>query len=157
MTVQPDVAVRHTVTVDVAQAIAFAVFTEGHNRWWPRTHKLGAAELEETVMEGRVGGRWYERDVDGTECEWGEVLVWEPPARVVLAWRITGEWAYDADFFTELEVLFVPESPTRTRVELEHRGLAAFGEQLDDIRASFDSPSGWPGMLRAFAAAALEE
>jgi len=146
-------AVRHAVTVSAPQERAFEVFTRDFNRWWPRTHKIGSAELAEAVLEGRAGGRWYERDVDGSECDWGKVLVWEPPSRVVLAWQLSGEWAFDADLLTEVEVSFVSEGPDRTRVELEHRGLDAYGDQMDEVRRSLDSPGGWPGILELFAKA----
>jgi hypothetical protein len=45
------------------------------------------------------------------------------------------------------------EGPTRTRVELEHRGLerSAFAEEL---RSGIDSPQGWDGLLAMFAEAA---
>jgi uncharacterized protein YndB with AHSA1/START domain len=154
MTAGQDTAVRHTIAVDVPQEQAFAAFTDGLDRWWPRTHKIGAEALEEAVLEGRQGGRWYERDTDGSECNWGKVLVWEPPSRLVLAWQITAEWAYDADLVTEVEVTFTPEGPGRTRVDVEHRGLDAFGDQAAAMRDQFGSPGGWPGLLEAFATAA---
>jgi uncharacterized protein YndB with AHSA1/START domain len=154
MTATEDTAVRHTIAVEASQEKAFAVFTDGFDKWWPRSHKIGPEALERAVLEGRVGGRWYERDTDGTECDWGKVLVWEPPSRLVLAWQITGEWAYDADFLTEVEVTFVADGPNRTRVEVEHRGLGAYGDQASDMRDQFDSPGGWPGLLAAFAEAA---
>jgi uncharacterized protein YndB with AHSA1/START domain len=154
MTATEDTAVRHSIIVEASQEQAFAVFTDGLDRWWPRSHKIGAEALDEAVLEGREGGRWYERDTDGSECDWGKVLVWEPPARLVLAWQITGEWAYDEDFLTEVEVNFVPDGPNRTRVDVEHRGLDAFGDQASDMRDQFDSPGGWSGLLAAFAAAA---
>jgi hypothetical protein len=105
------------------------------------------------VLEGRQGGRWYERDVDGTECDWGSVLVWEPPSRVVLAWRLSADWTYDPDVDTELELRFVSEGPDRTRVELEHRGLDVYGARTDGMRSSFDSPGGRPGILADYAQA----
>jgi uncharacterized protein YndB with AHSA1/START domain len=145
-------AVRHSITVAAPQEQAFAMFTEGFDRWWPRTHKIGEAELAEAVLEGREGGRWYERDVDGSECDWGTVLVWDPPARVVLDWQLSGEFAYDADLHTEVEVSFVAEDPDSTRVTLEHRGLDAYGDQLEKVRRSIDSPGGWRGILELFAA-----
>jgi uncharacterized protein YndB with AHSA1/START domain len=144
-------AVRHSITVAAPQERAFAMFTEGFDRWWPRTHKIGQAELAEAVLEGREGGRWYERDVDGSECDWGTVLVWDPPARVVLDWQLSGEFAYDADLHTEVEVSFVSEGPGSTRVTLEHRGLDAYGDQIDEVRRSIDSPGGWRGILELFA------
>jgi uncharacterized protein YndB with AHSA1/START domain len=156
MTATEDTAVRHSITVEAPQEKAFAVFTDGFDRWWPRSHKIGREALEQAVLEGREGGRWYERDTDGSECDWGKVLVWEPPSRLVLAWQITGEWAYDADFLTELEVTFVPDGPNRTRVEVHHRGLEAYGDQEDEMRRQFNSPGGWSSLLEAFAAAASE-
>jgi Activator of Hsp90 ATPase homolog 1-like protein len=151
MSMSTQTAVRHSITVAAPQARAFTMFTEGFDRWWPRTHKIGAAELAEAVLEGREGGRWYERGVDGSECEWGTVLVWDPPARVVLDWQLSGEWAYDADIHTEVEVTFESEAPDRTKVTLEHRGLDAYGDQMDEVRGSVDSPGGWPGILELFA------
>jgi len=154
MIAQEDNAVRRTITVEAPQEKAFAVFTDGFDTWWPRSHKIGPEALERAVLEGREGGRWYERDTDGSECDWGKGLVWEPPSRLVLAWQITGEWAYDADFVTELEVTFIPEGPNRTRVEVEHRGLEAYGDQASDMRDQFESPGGWSSLLEAFAATA---
>jgi uncharacterized protein YndB with AHSA1/START domain len=154
MTTTEETVVRHQIAVEASQEKAFAVFTDGLDKWWPRTHKIGPEALDRAVLEGREGGRWYECDTDGSECDWGKVLVWEPPSRLVLAWQITGEWAYDADFLTEVEVIFVPEGPDRTRVEVQHRGLGAYGDQAADIRDQFNSPGGWPGLLEAFAATA---
>jgi hypothetical protein len=76
-----DVVVRKTVTVNSSADHAFKVFTEGFDAWWPRGHKIGEADLKQVVMEGKEGGRGYEIDVDGNECDWGIVLVWEPPGR----------------------------------------------------------------------------
>ncbi len=89
--------VRHAVTVPLSPERAFALFTEGYNSWWPG-HHIGKADLAEAVLEPRTGGRYYERDVDGSECEWGKVLVCEPPHRIVVAWQIneqSGAWVYD--------------------------------------------------------------
>lgn len=144
-------AVRHSITVAAPQERAFTTFTQGMSSWWPRSHKIGPAELAEAVIEEREGGRWYERDVDGSECEWGKVLVWEPPTRVVLAWQLSGEWAYDADLITELEVSFVRIGPDETRVDLEHRGLDAYGERAAEMRDTFDGPNAWRGILEEFA------
>ncbi len=152
-----DTAIRKSITVAVPQDKAFSVFTAGFNRWWPRSHHIGDAELAEAIIEGHEGGRWYERDVDGTECEWGKVVVWEPPSRVVLTWQLTDEWAYDADLWTEIEVTFAAEGEGRTRVELEHRGLDAYGDQTEAMRERFDSPGAWQDLLELYAAEAAQE
>jgi uncharacterized protein YndB with AHSA1/START domain len=150
-----DTAVRQAITVDVAQDKAFATFTADMNRWWPREHHIGQAELDEAIIEGNEGGRWYERDVDGSECDWGKVVVWDPPSRLVLAWQISGEWAYDADLWTEVEVTFVAEADDRTRVTLEHRGLDAYGDDAEKMREMFDGPGAWRATLERFAEAAV--
>jgi uncharacterized protein YndB with AHSA1/START domain len=148
--------VRKAVQVRAAPARAFEVFTTGIARWWPATHKIGQAPLREAVLEPRAGGRWFERGEDGSECDWGRVLVWEPPAHLVLAWQIDAQWRFDPDLVTEVEVRFLPDGPGATRVELEHRHLERLGAGADAARAALDSPGGWGGLLEGFAAAAAE-
>jgi uncharacterized protein YndB with AHSA1/START domain len=148
-----NVSVRKQIVVEVPQERAFHVFTARFDTWWPRAHHIGKAELKEARIEPRVGGRWYEVGTEGSECDWGKVLAWEPPSRILLAWQINGEWKYDASFMTELEVKFVPLGPQRTRVELEHRNLERFGDKMEAVRASFESKQGWEGGLTLYAAA----
>ncbi|WP_293385938.1 hypothetical protein [Phenylobacterium sp.] len=77
-------AIRKSLTVRATPEKAFEVFTKGLDRWWPRSHVLGDSPLKEAVLEPRVGGRWFGRHEAGDQL-WGDVLVWEPPARLVLA------------------------------------------------------------------------
>ena len=146
--------VRRSVRVAAPQERAFKVFTAGVGRWWPRSHHIGASDLDTVVIEPKAGGRWYERGVDGAECEHGKVLVWEPPARLVLAWQISTDWKYDPDLITEVEVRFIPDGADATRVELEHRNLERFGARAETMRQSIDSPDGWTGVLQLFRQAA---
>ena len=88
--------VTYSVTVPISAQRAFTLFTEGFNTWWIG-HHIGEADLAEVVIEPRVDGRWFERGVDGTECDWGKVLVYEPPGRLVLTWQLNSEFQYDPD------------------------------------------------------------
>ena len=146
-----DTVVRTQVSVAVPVATTFRIFTEGIDRWWCREHHIGTAELDEVVLEPRQGGRWFEIGVDGSECQWGRVLHWEPPHRLVLGWQIDAHWTFDPEFLTEVEVRFVADGPDRTRVELEHRNLERFGDARESMRTGFDSEGGWQGLLNAFA------
>jgi len=143
-------SVRKQVVVEAPQERAFRVFTERFDAWWSRSHHIGKAEMKRAVIETRAGGRWYEVGIDGTECEWGKVLVFEPPRRLVLAWQINAKWQYDPDLVTEVEVTFTPEGVKRTRVELEHRDLERFGANAEEMRRSLLSDGGWSGQLVAF-------
>jgi len=145
-------AVRKSITVRAPQATAFRVFTDGMATWWPlETHHIGKAAAQTVLIEPRVGGRCYERGVDGSECVWGHVMVWEPPARYVFSWEISADFQIDPNLVTEVEVRFVAEAPDRTRVELEHRLLDRYGDRRDEMQKTFDSPGGWTGLLGLFA------
>ena len=146
--------VRKQVVVEVSAERAFEVFTAGIDRWWPREHHIGKSPLVREVLEPRLGGRWYGVSEDGAECDVGKVLVWEPPRRLVLAWQITKDWQYHPDFLTEIEVLFTPEGPKRTRVDLEHRNLERYGDAAPEYKKLIDSPGGWGRILESFARAA---
>ncbi|HEX3919074.1 MAG TPA: SRPBCC family protein [Caulobacteraceae bacterium] len=142
--------VRKSVSVAATPDRAFEAFTAGFDRWWPRSHSIGDAPLKTAVIEPRAGGRWYGLLDNGSEAEWGEVLAWEPPRRVLLAWRIGTNWTYDPALHTEVEVTFTREGE-RTRVDLEHRHLENMGEGAEGARAQFDSDGGWGGLLQMFA------
>jgi uncharacterized protein YndB with AHSA1/START domain len=143
--------VRKQIVVAAPQERAFRVFTQNVDAWWPKSHHIGKTPMKAAVIEPKVGGRWYEVGEDGAECDWGKVLVWEAPRRIVLCWQISAEWKYDATLETEVEVTFTAEGSRSTRVNLEHRNLERFGEAADKLRTSFDSPGGWAGILESFA------
>jgi uncharacterized protein YndB with AHSA1/START domain len=153
--VQP-APVRKSIFVNAPQARAFEVFTGGIGRWWPKSHKIGQSDLERPVIEPFAGGRWYELDVDGSECEIGKVAAWEPPSRLLLIWQLTPEFTFDPDLVTEVEVMFAPEGEG-TRVDLEHRHIERMGEKADAMRESVSGPGGWPALLQLYADEANSE
>jgi uncharacterized protein YndB with AHSA1/START domain len=152
-TIQP-APVRRSIEVNASQAKAFDVFARKPSSWWPKTHRIGKTPLVATVIEPEVGGRWYERDEDGSECQWGYVIAWEPPQRLVLAWQLNAKFEFDPNLVTEVDVRFVALTADRTRVELEHRLLERLGETARAASERIGSDGGWPAILRSFAAAA---
>ncbi len=144
-------SVRKSVTVNADRARAFEVFTTRIGAWWPRFNSIGQSALADVVLEPREGGRWYERGEDGVECEWGKVILWDPPGRLVLAWQINGRWAYDEKLVTEVELRFSEVDTARTRVDLEHRNLERYGPARKGMQSAFDSPNGWGGILQRYA------
>ncbi|MDF2697125.1 MAG: hypothetical protein K0S65_5508 [Labilithrix sp.] len=154
---QSDNVVKKSVTVNAPIQHAFDVFTRRIDLWWPRTHRIGKAEMKEAVLEGREGGRWFERGVDGGECEWGRVLSWEPPARVALSWHIDANWAYEPDpaRASRVDVTFTDEGNGRTRVDLTHSGLDRH-LGWEKVREAVASPGGWSGLLELFATKVAE-
>src|SRR6266508_4594505 len=84
--------VRKSISVAAAPDRAFHVFTAGMSRWWIKNHSINKSPIKDIVIEPRAGGRWYERGEDGSTCDWGRVLSWEPPTRLLLSWEITADW-----------------------------------------------------------------
>ena len=151
-------SVRKVVSVKAPPAIAWRVFTEQMGTWWPLAHyKIGKTQAVDAVVEPRVGGRWYERGEDGSTCDWGRVLSWEPHTRLVLSWDITADWQYDPNLGTEIELRFIPEGKDGTRVELEHRRLDRYGARRDEMRRIFDTEGDWGRILEMFARVAAPE
>jgi uncharacterized protein YndB with AHSA1/START domain len=141
--------IRRSVEVKVPPARAFEIFTAGASRWWLRTHSISATKspIKDVVIEPRAGGRWFERGEDGSECDWGKVLAWEPPARLLLAWRINADFKYDPTLLTEVEIRFAPAG-RGTLVELEHRLIERMGERGAGMRDAFTR--GWGLLLDSF-------
>jgi uncharacterized protein YndB with AHSA1/START domain len=149
--------VRRTVFVEAPPERAFAVFTAGFASWWPKSHSVLEVEQEAAIIEPEVGGRWYERGAGGEECDWGRVLAYEPPHRLLLSWLLDGEFEPDPDESKagEVEVTFAPEG-TGTRVELEHRGFERRADGGAQVAESVAGEGGWSGLLVAYAEAAAQ-
>jgi uncharacterized protein YndB with AHSA1/START domain len=154
MTTRADAtSVRTQIVVQAPIDRAFSVFTDDFGSFKPPEHNLLGVELAETVFEPHVGGHLYDRGVDGTECRWARVLVYEPPNRVVISWDISPDWQIEMDpaKTSEVDVRFIAETPERTRVELEHRKLDRHGDGWEQARDAVDSEGGWPLYLQRFA------
>jgi uncharacterized protein YndB with AHSA1/START domain len=145
--------VRTEIVVEAPQDRAFRVFTERFDKVKPREHNMLAVDIEESVFEPRAGGRVYDRGVDGSECQWGRVLAYEPPERIVFTWDISPQWQIESDLdkASEVEIRFIAETPERTRVELEHRHLDRHGEGWTGLREGVANEQGWPLYLGRYA------
>jgi len=146
--------VRRAIEVNAPPAKAFDVFTRKTSAWWPKQHHIGKSPLLEAIIEPKVDGRWYERGEDGTECQWGRVLAWNPPHSLTLAWQLNASFQFDAGLVTEVEVKFLPLADGRTRVELEHRNLERFGDAAEKVRGQIGADTGWGAILASFGATA---
>ena len=145
-------SVRKELTIDADIRRAFEVFTSEFGQWWPLlSHHIGKASPDIAIVEPFVDGRWFERAMDGSECDWGRVLVWDPPRRLVLTWCIDSKWKFDGSLATEVAIDFIAETDRRTRVVLEHRYLDRYGPSTDQMRGIFDSDGGWSGILQRYA------
>jgi uncharacterized protein YndB with AHSA1/START domain len=145
---QPELAIRKSIRVDCPPEDAFRVFTEGIGSWWPLASKsVGLEDAVGLVIEPQAGGRVYERVRSGDEHEWGEVIAWEPPRRLVFSWHP----GRSADMGQEVEVRF-SASGLATRVELEHRGWERLVGETGEIPSHF--VSGWEEALGLYAEAA---
>ena len=125
---------------------AFTMWTTEISTWWPSDHTVsGRADLE-VFLQGRVGGRIFERTSDGIEHEWGEVTRWDPPARLSYRWHLH----HDRAEATDVDIHFLPRGDA-TRIEIEHRGWERLGTVGAERREG--NRKGWDGLLPHFVAA----
>ena len=141
--------IRKQLIVEAPAERAYRVFSENMGLWWPKEHHIGGSPLKDCIVEPKVNGRWYELGEDGSQCDWGKVLTWDPPRRLVLAWQLNAEFKYDPNFITEVEVSFTVLGPKRTRVDFEHRNLERFGPAAE--RLGKEMGEGWGQILESFA------
>jgi uncharacterized protein YndB with AHSA1/START domain len=135
--------VRKTMTVACSPERAFEVFTAEVASWWPKAFSIHEDKVTDIVLEPREGGEMYELAEGGKREHWARVIAFEPPKRLVLAWKVNPK----TDEPTEIEVTFTPEAEG-TRVELEHRKWEQAGEGAAEMRDNYES--GWDAVLAPF-------
>jgi len=143
----PGAVVRKTLVVNCPRDHAFRVFTANMGRWWPATHHVGALPFRDVIIEPRPGGRWYEIDTQDNEGQWGTVLAWEPPGRVVLSWHLDTKFTFQEELAraSELDIRFHEMGAQQTRIEFEHRHIERHGEGHEKLRDALDG--GWVSIL----------
>ena len=137
-----------SVDVKVSRSRAFELFAQNMGEWWPRGRTPSGKPHAELIIEPRTNGRWFERDEDGEETQWGKVLAWEPPGRLLLGWQLDHKLRFDAALLMEVEIRFEELTAGATRVSLEHRGLEQLGVEARMFAEKVRS--GWPERLKDF-------
>jgi uncharacterized protein YndB with AHSA1/START domain len=135
---------------------AFAVFTDELADWWVTEYTWSGPEaLAELGMEPRAGGMLYEIGPYGFRADWGRVLTWDPPRRLVFAWQLGPDRVPvpDPARASEVEVLFLPDESEWTRVELAHRHFDRHGEAAEGYREALTA--GWHELLTRYLATVL--
>lgn len=129
---------------------AFEAFFDNMHAWSPKSHTLSGGERRALFVEPRAGGRWYELDKDGVECDWGRVIEWNPPHHALLLWQIGSSFQYDPEVKTEIEVTFTEAAMGKTRIVFEHRKLELLGGDVGNAREILDGDTGWGGALQNY-------
>lgn len=142
--------IRRTVIVKASPERSFATFVDRMHVWWNPAGHLLNLPVTAMVVEPFEGGRWYEKSNDGALADWGKVLVWEPPKKLVLSWGMPAGLSQHEDNFSELEVTFTLVGEA-TRIDLEQRYLERFGAPGQALRAALESPGGWQRALNLIA------
>jgi DNA-binding transcriptional ArsR family regulator/uncharacterized protein YndB with AHSA1/START domain len=133
--------VTKSFVVQLPSAAAFRLFTAEIGRWWPlRSHSVFREAAATCAIDEHAGGRIYEVHTDGRQSEWGRVLAWEPPRRLVCSWY-PGRGPETAQ---ELEITFEDEAGS-TRVTLTHTGWERLEELAATTRSHYES--GWDMVL----------
>lgn len=141
MTAPEELVVRKSITVACDREHAFRVFTEEIASWWPlATHSVFEERAATCGIEGRVGGRIFERAADGDESVWGTITAWDPPKHMAFTWHP----GHDEQLAGDVEVRFAAVGAS-TRVELTHRGFEKRGAEAAAIRDGYET--GWGYVL----------
>ena len=144
-------SLRVSVTVETTAATAFTVFTTRMGDWWVPEFTWSGPDCLDTIgIEPRLGGTAYEVGPHGLHLDWGRVLAWDPPQRLVLAWQIAPDRVPvpDPQRCSEVEVHFHPRDGG-TLVDLEHRHFDRHGPHAADYRRNM--AVGWQELLDRFA------
>src|SRR5690606_31383470 len=142
-----------SVSVPLPPERAFECFAD-LDRWWPRAYTWAGDALERIEIEPREGGHCVEWGPHDFRCDWGRVLVWDPPHHLAFAWQIAPDRTPHPDpaGASRVEVRFGSEGQG-TLVTLIHDGFDRHGAGGAEYREGLAAESGWPYMLGEFVAA----
>jgi uncharacterized protein YndB with AHSA1/START domain len=133
--------IHKTITVARPPDVAFKIFVEEIGQWWPNEKYMFLGAESKATIETRVGGRVYNRHPDGREYVIGQVVRYEPGARLTFTWNHG-----DGLGITEIDVRFTVVG-AGTRVDLAHSGWERL---VDAEQKSAGFNAGWDEILDLF-------
>ena len=137
--------IHKSISVSWSPEAAFHRFVNEMGSWWPKSAlSIGGERIARIVFEPNVGGLIYEQHNDGRRFQWGRVLEYQPPHRVVFAWHPTKEESTAQN----VEVLFAPEG-NGTHVTLISSNWERLGKDAKGARRGYDM--GWEFVLNRWA------
>lgn len=144
--------IEQIFTVPVSIDQAFKIFTAKLDSWWPKEYTWAGEVLETIKIESKKNGRCFERGPHDFELDWGRVIVWEPPTKIIFTWQIDPNRVPvpNPEKVSEVEVLFEQKNKEITQIKFKHRKLDNHGEEATAYRDALNSPQGWPYILNKF-------
>jgi uncharacterized protein YndB with AHSA1/START domain len=144
--------IQQTFILPVSADKAFELFVNQFDSWWPKEYTWSADGLETIAIEPKVGGRCYEQGPHGFECDWGRVLVHDPPKRLLFTWQISPNRVPqpNPENASEVEVTFKEEENGQTDITFIHRHFEKHGEGAEGYREAMGSSMGWPYILERY-------
>jgi len=132
-------SIKLNLTVPVSANQAFEAFIKEIHSWWPREYTWAGEVLEIIAIEPFKNGRCFERGPHGFECDWGRVLAYESPNRIVFTWQIAPDRVPEPnpEKISEIETVFVEKQKSETQVKFEHRYFSKHGEILKPINKPY--------------------
>lgn len=144
--------IEQAFKVPVTVHEAFDIFTKELNSWWPKEYTWAGDALESIEIVPCKNGRCFERGPHGFECDWGRVLIWDPPNRIMFTWQIDPNRSPqpNPEKVSEIEVLFEQKDGNETQITFIHRNFEKHGNNAQSYREALSSPQGWPYILNNF-------
>lgn len=130
----------HEISLSCSPEHAFEVFTARIGSWWDPAYTGNPDTYTAVTIDPWMRGQVTERHSDGAEHDWGEVIAWDPPAKVAFSFTLD----QDRSFPTVVRATFVP-SDKGCQVTFEHDGWSEYNA------AARDRFNDWPKILDRFA------
>lgn len=142
-------SVKVTVKVPISASDAFNAFIDDLHSWWPKEYTWAGDVLERIKIEPKENGRCFERGPYGFECDWGRVLKWNPPHRIIFSWQISPNRVPEPnpEKASEVEIQFKEISNKATKINFEHRNFDNHGKDAETYKKALNSPQGWPYII----------
>ncbi|UYG05442.1 SRPBCC family protein [Halomonas sp. LR3S48] len=158
MTPRSDLTV-HEVVLPLSRDQAFQLFTKRFAAWWPAEYTWSQSTLDTIGIEPRQGGRCTEEGPHGFQVDWGRVLAWEPPERLLMTWQIGPNRVPQPDpaYASTVEVRFHENGPNATRLVLNHSDFRNHGDGAEEYRDAMASEYGWPYILECYRKLAMSQ